>query len=588
MKQLIENPNDQFSTEDYSVLVMMLSLSAGIGIYFGFFQGKNQTTEDYLLGSRQMKPFPIAVSLIASQMSAVSIMSVPAEMYSYGAQYWIIAPTMLCIVLIINYVFLPVFYNNQIVNCYQYLENRFSPSVKKFITATYVLNIYLLLPVFIFTPSLALAQVTGANVHMINGIMCCVCFFYTMLGGIKAVVWTEVLQAHVMFVSCFLVAAIGVFKVGGFDEVFSRAVSGNRLELFDMTLDVTARQTFWTASVGNIFLWTGYLGLNQSCVQRMVAVPSIKYARAALWIFCAGFMVITSLNCFTGLVIFAKYFDCDPIKVKLVEKADKLLPFFVQDVLGSLKGMPGIFIACVFSAGLSTMSANLNSLAAIVYDDYIRPFKLYAHSDASANLSMKLLILLSGLYSIAMGLVVEQFGQILQMVITIASVTQGAVLGTFCLGMLWPWANKHGALWGSAVSMIGVAWIIAGGAITNGALNYPPKPTNVDGCADYGYNVTQTSVPQMFQEASPGFSIYNISFVWYSTVGALLVFLVGIPVSYFTGSQSLSQMNAKLLAPMAQWMLASKKTTVEAVVPADDEKANMLREALLDALQSVR
>lgn len=119
-----------------------------------------------------------------------------------------------------------------------------------------------------------------------------------------------------------------------------------------MTFDATTRQTFWTASIGNVFLWTGYLGLNQSCVQRMVAVPSIRHARSALWIFCAGFIIITSLNCFTGIVIFAKYFDCDPIKVNLVQKADKLLPFYVQDVVGNLKGMPGVFISCVFSAGL--------------------------------------------------------------------------------------------------------------------------------------------------------------------------------------------------------------------------------------------
>ncbi|XP_055542485.1 sodium-coupled monocarboxylate transporter 2-like [Wyeomyia smithii] len=589
LKQITENSQNQFSTEDYTMLVTMLGVSAAIGIYFGFFQGKNQTTEDFLLGGRQMKPFPIAVSLIASQMSAVSIMSIPAEMYSYGTQYWIIAPTMICIVAIINYVFLPVFFNNQIVNCYQYLENRFSPSVKTFVTAMYVLNIYLILPVFLFTPSLALAQVTGANVHLINGIMCFVCFFYTMFGGIKAVVWTEVLQGHIMFASCFLVAVIGLCKVGGFSEVFSKAASGDRLELFDMTPDVTARQTFWTASIGNIFLWTGYLGLNQSCVQRMVAVPSIKHARTALWIFCAGFVIITSLNCFTGMIIFAKYFECDPIKVKLVERADKLLPFFVQDVAGSLKGMPGVFIACVFSAGLSTMSANLSSLAGIIYDDYIRPLKLYQHSDASANLTMKLLILLSGLYCIAMGLVVQQLGQILQLVITIASVTQGAVIGIFCLGMLWPWANKHGALWGSAASVIGVSWIVIGGVIKNAALSYPPKPTNVDGCSEYGFNVTQTSaVQQMFQEPNPEFSIYKISFVWYSTIGTLLVFLVGIPISYLTGSQDLRQMNVKLLAPIAQRLLPRRKSTEELPILIDDEKVKMMRQFLLDTLQSIR
>lgn len=217
------------------------------------------------------------------------------------------------------------------------------------------------------------------------------------------------------------------------------------------------------------------------------------------------------------------------------------------------------------------MSANLNSLAGIIYEDYIRPFKLFKHTDASANFTMKMLILISGLYCIVMGLVVEQFGHILQMVVTIASVTQGAVMGIFCLGMLWPWANKHGALWGSAASVIGMSWIIAGAqfAIKNGDLSYPPKPTSVEGCAEYGFNVTQSVLGQstaVTDDSSGGFSIYNMSFVWYSTVGTFLVFLVGIPVSYLTGSQDLSKMHAKLISPVVHRWLPKEITKSELVL----------------------
>uniref|UniRef100_A0A182W0T7 Sodium/solute symporter n=1 Tax=Anopheles minimus TaxID=112268 RepID=A0A182W0T7_9DIPT len=575
-KSITANPQGEFSVEDYTVFTIMLGISTAIGVYFGFFQKqKNQTTEEYLLGGRKMKTFPIAISLIASQLSGVSIMSVPAEMYSYGAQYWIIAPTMILITMIINYIFVPVFYNNHITNCYQYLEDRFSPAVKKFVTFTYVLNIYLILPIFIFIPALAFSQVTGINIHLINGIVCGVCIFYTMLGGIKAVVWTDVVQGMIMFVSCFLVVAIGVARIGGLSEVYERAAAGDRLEIFDMTLDTTTRQTFWTASVGNLFLWTGYLGLSQSCVQRIVSVPSMRHARTALWIFCVGFIIIMTLNCFTGIVIFAKYFDCDPIKVGLVQKADKLLPFFVQDVVGNLKGMPGVFISCVFSAGLSTMSANLNSLAGLIYEDYIRPFKLFKHTDALANRTMKLLIFVSGVYCIAMGLIVEQFGHILQMVVTIASVTQGAVMGIFCLGMLWPWANKHGALWGSASSVIVMSWIIAGAqvAISNKELIYPPKPTSVDGCYEYGFNVTANDFPTlMAPQEEAEFSIYNTSFVWYSTIGTFMVFLVGIPVSYFTGSQDMRNFRPKLISPLVHWLLPEEVRQNEfSLKPANDK-----------------
>lgn len=93
-----------------------------------------------------------------------------------------------------------------------------------------------------------------------------------------------------------------------------------------------------------------------------------------------------------------------------------MMPYFVQDVTSDYKGMPGVFISCVFSAGLSTMSASLNSLSGIIYEDWVRPFNFFKHSDRASNLSMKTIVVVLGLYCVAMGLVVDQFQNILQMV----------------------------------------------------------------------------------------------------------------------------------------------------------------------------
>lgn len=124
---------------------------------------------------------------------------------------------------------------------------------------------------------------------------------------------------------------------------------------------------------------------------------------------------------------------------QIVEKADKMMPFFVQDVMGHLKGMPGVFISCVFSAALSTMSATLNSLAGVVYFDYIKPF--IRHTDARANAIMKLFVLAMGCYCILGGLIVQKFNSILQTIITITSLNTGAVVGAFFLGMFVPRVN---------------------------------------------------------------------------------------------------------------------------------------------------
>lgn len=204
------------------------------------------------------------------------------------------------------------------------------------------------------------------------------------------------------------------------------------------------------------------MGLNQSCVQRIVALPTLGHVKRSLMFFGAGVIVIMLFNCFVGigkmqsifekftliallyifpfLAMYALYHDCDPITLGYVQKADKMMPFFVEDIAGHLIGVPGIFISSVFSAALSTMSANLNALAGIVYLDYIKPY--IKHTERKANYIMRGFICACGVYSIVGGLVVEQFSSILQLIYSIGGVTMGAVFGVYVLGMLVP--RVHG------------------------------------------------------------------------------------------------------------------------------------------------
>lgn len=126
-----------------------------------------------------------------------------------------------------------------------------------------------------------------------------------------------------------------------------------------------------------------------------------------------------------------------------VNKADKMIPRFVQDVAGQIPGMPGIFISAVFSASLSTVSASLNSKAGLIYCDLIQPLKIIRHTDRNANLIMKIIVFLLGTHCAFSILFVEKFASIFQMINTVSGTCVGAVFGVFTLGMLYPWANKH-------------------------------------------------------------------------------------------------------------------------------------------------
>lgn len=198
------------------------------------------------------------------------------------------------------------------------MELRFSRSVRQIMVAVFVLHVFFYLPVMSYIPSLAFSQVTGMNIHIINSIACCVCMVYTMLGGIKAVVWTDVLQASVMLGSSFLIVTLAIWKIGGFGVAFERAYDGGRLEFFNFDFDPQTRNTFWNSIFGYSIMWLSYLGLNQSCVQRIIAVPSVSHARKTLGIFYLGYFIVTTLTCLTGMIMYSWYHDCDPVKAGVI------------------------------------------------------------------------------------------------------------------------------------------------------------------------------------------------------------------------------------------------------------------------------
>lgn len=161
-----------------------------------------------------------------------------------------------------------------------------------------------------------------------------------------------------------------------------------------------------------------------------------------MWYFLAGIIVIMGFNCATGIIMYAYYHDCDPVAANIVTKHDKLMPRFVKDIAGHITGMPGIFISCVFSASLSTVSAALHCISGVIYSDYIVPMKLFKNNDVNANRTMRLTIFALGSFCAFSGVLVEHFKSLFQAINTVAGVTVGAKFGTFTLAMLYPWANQ--------------------------------------------------------------------------------------------------------------------------------------------------
>ncbi|XP_019874461.2 sodium-coupled monocarboxylate transporter 1-like isoform X2 [Aethina tumida] len=556
----------KFGWVDYVMFMCMLLMCMGIGLYYGLLHTSN-TAQDYLIGGRAMKVFPVAMSLIASWVSGISLLGIPTEIYVYGVQYLYITGGFIISAIIFSYVFLPVFHGLSLTSIYEYQELRFDKKVRLFGSILFTIGLISWLPLVIYVPALAFNQVTGVNVHLITPIVCIICIFYTSMGGIKAVVWTDVIQIIVMFGSIFLVIIKGTIDTGGFSTIIERNLESDRIEAPNLDLDLHSRHTLLALTIGGFIHTLNSSALNQNMTQRYLSLPSIKSARRSLWIFTFGTILIILLSGYAGLLLFATYHKCDPLTTMLAREKDQLLPLLVMEILGDFPGLPGIFVAGIFSAALSSLSTGLNAMAAVFLEDFYKPFAKNGVSEKTTYYIMKLTVIILGAICVALVFIVEKLGAVLQLTMSFGAISSGPSLGIFTMGVLLPWVNAKGALIGGISGLSFMSWLCirAQSLIASGDLTFPEKPVTTEGCH---YHFTpKHSVPLLNLHLDPlvnitnvthtdeKFMIYRLSYLWYATMGAGITIIVGLLVSLISKPTDPRDLDPQLLAPcLRKWI----------------------------------
>lgn len=306
------------------------------------------------------------------------------------------------------------------------------------------------------------------------------------------------------------------------------------------------RTSFWTYIVGLSFGWIAKLGVSQCCVQRFLSVPNINVAKKSVYAFVIGYSFIKITSVLVGLTVYAKFASCDPIISKKIEKIDQILPLFVVEVASQIPGLPGIFIAGVFSASLSSMSSSLNTIAGALFEDFIRP-RYPKMSEKRASDIMKILVLVIGAIALALVFVVEQMGQLFRVAFTINGLSAGSLFGLFAAGMFSKTINTKGVITGAISSIVIVGTIIAGSI----ALPKPTSlPTSTSEC-DFPYN--NTIIPSVKNEQISAENIpiiFKLSFMYYILLGTIALFIIALPVSYLTGK--CEEFDERLLAPICR------------------------------------
>uniref|UniRef100_A0A8D8FI08 Sodium-coupled monocarboxylate transporter 2 n=1 Tax=Culex pipiens TaxID=7175 RepID=A0A8D8FI08_CULPI len=579
----------EFTPYDYSALAFMLVVSLGIGVFYGYFvkpkKDADPESNEFLLGSG-MTVFPVTLSLTTSFITAIELLGNPSEMFFSGTQYALIVISALLVIPVAVKMFYPIYYKLNLTSCYEYLGMRFDNKLRVFGGILYILQMSFYTSVAVLAPAIALSKATGLDTHVAVALIYFVCIFYSSQGGMKAVVIADTFQACVLAISLILVVALGWHYTGGPGEVFSIAKEHDRIELLNTDVNPTTRHSVYSVIIGGFFYWTSLFCTNQASVQKCMSLKSLNKAKKAIYFAILGLVLVFLFNFYTGLMTFAHYAECDPLRSGQISEKDQLVPFYVMDVFGHIKFVTGIFVAGIFAASLGTVAAALNSLSAVTCEDILVAGVGLKIPPEKASKYAKWMSLGYGVFSFGLVFVVERLGGILQATLTLNGLIGGVTLGLFSLGILFRHANAKGALYGGILSLAFVIYIGVMAQIDGEPVQHLPSSVAACNCTEpvpvnslasilssrVDYNVhgdgpvslALVALDEHFNPAGAGLStasgdrvlpameimprssaagtddnplapVYRISYIWYSFLGTFLTIFFGFIISLMTG-----------------------------------------------------
>jgi len=456
---------------DLTVLIGYLALVASMGYYFS---KKNVTTEEYFVGGRSFSGWVIGLSLVGTSISSVTFLSFPADAYKTTWIRFITTWSMPLGVLIAAYYFLPFFRRNNVTSAYEYLEHRFGPSVRVYGGVTFIFAQLVRISIILYLVSLLLSEITGFSIItsiLISGIFVA---FYTVIGGINAVIWTDVIQTVILVLGGLLTLGIIINHLpGGLGQIFSVAIADGKLSLSEMTHS-GFRSIGWGFSLSQktgtmLFLvgltsWLTEYSANQNIIQRYAAAKNTYEARKAMLVCVVSSIPIWAFYLFIGtsLYVFFQAFPTTEATEMLngIRKAEQIFPYFILNFLPP--GFTGLVIAAALAAAMSSLDSSINAISTVgVVDIYRR----HLNKDQSDKHYLRVAWMIAGgaaIFMVGGALILNATeSKTLQDTATIlTSITGGGLLGLYLLGFFTKYGNAKSVWIGLILTSLFSAWTI--------------------------------------------------------------------------------------------------------------------------------
>jgi Na+/proline symporter len=533
---------------------------------------RSHELEGYFLGGRSLPWWAVGLSVMATQLSAITMVGTTGQGYGDGMRFLQFYFALPLAMIVLSVTLVPFFHNARVYTAYEYLERRFDAKTRAFTSLLFLFSRSMSLGVVISAPAVVFSVVLGTDLTTTALLIGVPTIVYTMFGGVQAVTWTDVKQMVLIvfgLLSAVVVLIGGLPEEVGVGQALRIAGAAGRLQTFDFSFDLTNQYTFWSGTIAALFLFCSYFGTDQSQVQRYLTTPTVDAARESLLMSAYWKIPLQALVLLVGVLMFlfflytpspmlfnsvheremrqgpaaAEYRELESRfeaasasrsaaarvmtrseaagdlrslevaksefqrqdaeiravrgeAIALVRKmtgdaaysdVNYVFPTFITRHMPI--GLPGLLIAAILAAAMSTIAGELNSLSTATVIDFYRRFVRTEASDAHFLRVSRLATGFWGLFASTVAVWAAELGSLIEVVNRFGSFFYGSILGVFILAVGFPRATANGAFIGLIAGMSAVAWA-----------------------------ATST----------------NVAFLWHNVIGAVAVVIVGLAVSLVT------------------------------------------------------
>lgn len=429
---------------DYIIIVVYLIGVAAFGIWSG---GRQKSIKDYFLGAKNVQWWAVCFSIVAAETSTLTFISIPGLAYLTNLNFLQVTLGYLLGRIVVAVFFLPAYAKGDLKTAYSFLENRFGGKTRTFASVIFLFTRTAADGVRLFATAIPLKLMLGIDYPLAILIIAVISLIYTYTGGLKGIIWVDVVQMFV-YLGGAVIAAVYLLNIlpGGWSSVLSSAAEGNKFDIFNLGFSgglaefFSQPYTLVGGIIGGMFLSMASHGTDQLIVQRLLSTPDLKSSQKA--IVGSGIIVIIQFAIFLllGIMLYTYYGLLDI-------RSDEIFPMFIIEVLPP--GLTGLIIAGLFAAAMSTLAGSMSSLSSsTMIDIYLPFFGKNLSEEKQLKVSRIFTVMWAVLLICSAFLFMESSQAVVELALSIASFTYGGLLGTFLLGLLNKNAGQEDALAG--------------------------------------------------------------------------------------------------------------------------------------------